>query len=134
VSGWEGIGLPTHNIRKSPVSVGALDRPGYAIVVDNVAGTAVEVPECVLSAEIQDDLRRQRRARMRVWRNDPPQAAGDCSSPAESTTYRERLDAEIARQPKLCPNAGCGSDDIVPCFPGTAWQCSTCDLVWEPER
>lgn len=68
MSGWEPIGLPTHSIRKRPVSVIASDRPGYALVIDNAGGTMAEVPVSVLREEIQEDVRRQRMARMRVWR------------------------------------------------------------------
>jgi hypothetical protein len=36
--------------------------------------------------------------------------------------------------PEACPR--CGSDDIVPCFPGPEWECCAegCGQVFEVER
>lgn len=52
---------------------------------------------------------------------------------SEPPTYRELLDAALARQPRCCP--ACHDDsEIYPNFPDDTWACDRCGNVWEDAR
>jgi hypothetical protein len=63
---------------------------------------------------------------------DPPM----CCTPHDQAEWDRRGELlAAARQrsqdakPETCP--GCGSDLLIPCFPGPEWSCDGCGLVFE---
>lgn len=54
--------------------------------------------------------------------------------PAFLSTRAHQASLKPGDVPEGCPAPDCGSDEVLPLFPGPEWQCAACDLVFEVGR